>query len=160
MNGAASGDTGEQDSSRDNTGDTTRSAGGIMLGSKNCQSNSGDQGQNTGISQSNSRDLTNSGNKKLTTGTRQSRLGDLLTSGREISIRSGCEASGDKENGFKAPRLADGSRVDGTNKRVLRRENKCQRKRRQAEQPALSYWRRHEGLAQEPIEPIGSGIIE
>ena len=67
------------------------------------------------------------------------------------------EAPHKVDKGLKEPRLEDGSRsrVDRSNKKMLRRENKEKRKQPQAEQETRSYWTQYEGRATEPAEPSG-----
>ena len=53
--------------------------------------------------------------------------------------------------GLNHPTLADGNRVDGSNKRQHRRENKKKRLEKQEQQPVQSYWRHFDGQFSIPV---------
>ena len=47
--------------------------------------------------------------------------------------------------GLFPPRLVDGKRVDGSNKRILRKENKTKRIAKQEEQSKPTFWTEYQG---------------
>jgi hypothetical protein len=57
--------------------------------------------------------------------------------------------------GLLPPALASGARVDGSNKRQMRRENKQRRIREQEEQEEASYWRHYKGDFVMPLQMEG-----
>jgi hypothetical protein len=82
---------------------------------------------------------------------RQSNSGDLSPTGSTLTGEKQSKP-GDLLAGLEPPRLTQGARVDGSNKKVLRRENKSKRRRRQMAQEKQSYWQKYEGVTKETIE--------
>jgi hypothetical protein len=57
--------------------------------------------------------------------------------------------------GLKPPELQTGERINGDNKRKLKRENKARRIEKQATQQENSYWSRHKGEFKIPVPKQG-----
>ena len=74
-------------------------------------------------------------------------MGNLIGRNKEESESSDVD---DKTIGLRPPILESSERVNGLNKRRLRRENKQKRLQRQAAQTHPSYWATHEGKFEEP----------
>jgi hypothetical protein len=74
------------------------------------------------------------------------------------SQRLMADAGQDKQDdwpGLLPPMLADGSRVNGDNKRQLKRENKAKRIEKQINQEPVSHWTTYEGQFEMPPEIAG-----
>jgi hypothetical protein len=65
------------------------------------------------------------------------------------------EEAHDAWSGLQPPQLADGSRVNGDNKRQLKKENKEKRIEKQINQEPVSHWANHEGNFKMPPELSG-----
>jgi hypothetical protein len=73
---------------------------------------------------------------------------------QKLRVSSGLDKQGEWP-GLLPPTLADGSRVNGDNKRQLKRENKSKRIEKQINQEPVSHWTTYEGQFKMPPEIEG-----
>eukprot|EP00956_Cyclotella_meneghiniana_P024897 scaffold50778_cov74-Cyclotella_meneghiniana.AAC.1 len=92
--------------------------------------------------------LRSTASERVAEGPKGSKLGEQLVG---LSKGPMGEKLGESQwGGLEPPKLASGERINGSNKKQHRRENKRKRIQKQEEQPEQTYWSKHEGKFEMP----------